>query len=121
MARLRGLFGHLQGRGVRSSLKSGRVQGLLHSAAVSHGLVRVGLLVVLFVQNDASEGLIDPGRPLVETLVDLLTLLEQLVPVERHYALRAWVAQNERQDRHFEEFALGFLACPPRGLARGRP
>ena len=80
------MLGHLKCRGIRC-LISGRIQCFLDSAAITKGFVSIGFLVVFFVQDDARERLVDPGGPLVETLVDLLTLLKQLVPVKCHYVL----------------------------------
>ena len=112
------LLGHLQRWGIRC-LISGRIQCFLDPAAISKGLVSIGFLVVFFVQDDARERLVDPGGPLVETLVDLLTLLKQLVPVKCHYVLWTWMTQYEGQDSHFKEFAFGFLSSPTLGLPRG--
>ena len=66
--------------------------------------------VVLLVEHDASQRLIDPVWPLVETLVCQLALLKELVSVDGHNRFGAWMAQYERKDRHFKEFFFRFLA-----------
>lgn len=70
--------------------------GLLNFTAIFHSHHRVLCLVVLLVEDDASQRLIDPSGPLVEALVDLLALVEELISVDSHDTLRARMAQNER-------------------------
>ena len=85
MTCVRILLGHLQGRGVWSPLLSSCcIEALLHSAAVAHGFVHVGLLVVFFVEDDPSQSLVDPSRPFVEALMDFLAFGEEFVPVDPH-------------------------------------
>ena len=77
--------------------------------AVSHGLQRVRL-VVLLIEDHASQRLVDPVGPLVEAFMDRFALIKEFVSVDCHDAFLAWVAQDKRKDGHFKKFSLWLLA-----------
>ena len=53
--------------------------------ALSHCIVSILFIVVLFVEDHACERAVNPARPLMETGVLPPALLEQLVAVQLHY------------------------------------
>ena len=72
-------------------------------------LLSIFLSVVFFVQDDPSQGRVDPGWPQMETGMCLFAVIEKLVPVKRHNRCRHGMTELEGEHRHFEEFSLRLL------------